>query len=473
MHMPYIGALKTWLYAPILAVLPPTTLVLRLPAVAMGSAAILLFWALLNRLHGRRAAWAGCILLATDTVFLLTTTFDWGPVGLQHLLAVAAMLLGVRWYQGGGTWPLAAAAFCCGLAFWDKAVFIWIFFGLCAGLLLFARGIWRRLRWRQAALAIVSLCLGALPLIVYNAASAPKFPTMQSAGRFNPSEFPIRLGVLRAAWNGSGLISFLANDDSTRQPKPPRTPIEHASFQLHSLAGDHHRNAIEPALLAALLLIPFLWRTRARNTMLFCVVAASAGWLAMLLSGGGLFVHHTVLLWPLPQLLLAVAFAEASRRRVFGKWALAALVAFLAVVNLLVTNQHLYRFIRDGARERWTDAVYTLADGLHRTDASQVVFPDWGMLDSICVLNRNMPPTRLAAEPFSKSELEILTDAKAIWVEHTAGNEIAAGVNDRVLAAAQGAGFDPVTLATYADSNGRPMFQTLRFARRVESPRSP
>jgi hypothetical protein len=34
-----------------------------------------------------------------------------------------------------------------------------------------------------------------------------------------------------------------------------------------------------------------------------------------------------------------------------------------------------------------------------------------------------------------------------------------------VLAAAQKAGFDAVMLATYADTNGRAMFQTLRFVR--------
>jgi 4-amino-4-deoxy-L-arabinose transferase-like glycosyltransferase len=463
MHMSYIGALKTWLYTPILSILSPTPMVLRLPAVLMGSATILLFWAFLNRIHRRRAAWAGCILLATDTIFLLTNTFDWGPVALQHLLAVAAMLLAVRWYQGGGTWPLAAAAFCCGLGFWDKAVFVWIFGGFCAGLLLFARGIWRRLKWRQASLAAVALCLGALPLIVYNLASAPKLATFRSASHFNSGEFQLRRDLLRGTWKGTALFQFFVNEDSAGRQRPPRTPIEQASFKLHAISGDHRTNEIEPALLVALVMLPFLWRTRARNTLLFCVIAATAGWLVMLVSGGGLFVHHTVLLWPLPHLLIAVAFAEASRRLRFGQWVLAAIVCLLAIANVLVTNQYFYQFIRNGARERWTDAIYALSEGLRRTGASQVVFPDWGMLDSICVLNRDTPPTRLAVDPPTKSELELLADAKAIWVEHTPGNEIVEGVNGRVLASARRAGFDAVMLETYNDSNGRPMFQTLRF----------
>ena len=473
MHMPYIGALKSWLYTPILALLPPTPAVLRLPAVLMGSAAILLLWILLNRLHGRRAAWIGCVLLTTDTTFLLTTTFDWGPVALQHLLAVAAMLMAVRWYQSGGTWWLAGSAFCCGLGLWDKAVFIWVLCGLCGGALLFSRNIWRRVKWHQLALAAAALCIGALPLIAYNLTSTPRFATFGSAERFHPRDFPLRVGVLRGTWNGSGLFALFVNDDSASHPKSARGVLERASVGLHTISGDHRTNAIEPAMIVGLLLLPVLWRTRARNTMLYCLAAAAAAWLVMLYSGGGLFVHHSVLLWPLPQMFLGVALAEASQRVRFGTWAVIVTAGVLVVANVLVTNQYLYQFIRNGARERWSDAMFALAGRLRDEAASVLVFPDWGILDSICVLNRNHPPTRLVSDPLTQSELDLLADEKAIWVEHTTGNEIETGVNDRVLAAANAAGFAPVRFGEYTDSNGRPVFQTLRFVRRapIEPPK--
>jgi hypothetical protein len=139
----------------------------------------------------------------------------------------------------------------------------------------------------------------------------------------------------------------------------------------------------------------------------------------------------------------------------------------------VVTNQYLYQFIRNGAPGAWTDAVYPLADDLKQTHASQVVLPDWGLLDSLCILNRDSPPTRLADNQFlapghspgeKHDELQILSDAEAIWVVHTSGHEEYPGVNDRVLNAARQAGFQPITLKTYSDSHGRPMFQTLRFA---------
>jgi uncharacterized membrane protein len=64
-----------------------------------GAATIWLFYRLLRRISGNRAAVFGCALLAADSTFLLTNTFDWGPVALQHLLLVGAILLLVVFYQ--------------------------------------------------------------------------------------------------------------------------------------------------------------------------------------------------------------------------------------------------------------------------------------------------------------------------------------------------------------------------------------
>jgi len=45
-----------------------------------GAASIWLFYRLLRRIAGERAAVIGSTLLAADSLYLLTTCFDWGPV---------------------------------------------------------------------------------------------------------------------------------------------------------------------------------------------------------------------------------------------------------------------------------------------------------------------------------------------------------------------------------------------------------
>ncbi len=470
MNMSYIGALKTWIYAPILLLGHPSPVSIRLPVVVLGAAAIVLFWILLDRVQGRRAAWVGCLLLATDTSFLLTTTYDWGPVVLQHLLLVAAMLFAVRWFQNEPDWNLALAAFFCGVACWDKAIFVWVFSGILAGVLIWLPAILRRFTWRAAGLAMAGICIGALPLILYNFSTDPKFQTIRSNSHFRFEDYRRKIFILRGAWIGWGLMGYVVNYDSAPQPRAPRSAVERASFKLHSMTGDVLQNRMGIAFVAAVLLLPLLWRTRARSTMLFALIAVAVAWFHMTMVGGGTSVHHVVLLWPLAYLFVAVAFAEASQHVRFGEWILAAAVVVLVISNLAVTNQFLYQFIRNGPTDVWTDAIYPLANGLKPTHASQVMLADWGLGDSLCVLTEGSSTTRSADDPFlpaqKPNDMQILADPNAIWVEHSPGHEIQAGVNRRVLDGARKAGYEPLILGTYYDRNGRAIFQTLRFVKK-------
>jgi 4-amino-4-deoxy-L-arabinose transferase-like glycosyltransferase len=469
MELSYIGELKTWLYAPIFLIWNPTVDAVRVPAILMGALTVLMFGALLQRVHGRRAAWVGSILLATDTSFLLTTVHDWGPVVLQHLLLAAMMLLAVRWFQTSSLASLAGAAFCCGLAFWDKAVFIWVLSGLAAGCLLIARDIRQRLTSRSVLLAAVALCVGALPLIVYNLAGPEKFATvrgnMHRGNGLSSVWFVYKLRQLESTWDGSVLFGYLVSEDAGPQPGSPQSLLERASFAVHSFTGDHRQNIMPFGLCGAALMLPLLWRTRARKTILFGAIAMVVAWLHMALVGGGGAAHHAVLLWPLPHFLIAVALAEASEHVRFGKWTLALVAGLLAAGNVLVTNQYLYQFIRNGAAETWTDAVNPLAGALKQSRASQVLLPDWGVTDALCVLNRNDPPIHPVEDPIP--DLSILSDANAIWVDHTPGHEFSKGLHERVLATARSAGYAPVKLDIYYDRNGRAMFQTFKFRRGI------
>jgi hypothetical protein len=477
MNMPYIGTLKTLLYAPILLhARRPAAALIRWPVIVIGAITLLFLWGFLLSVHGRRAAWVASILLATDTSFLLTTTFDWGPVALQHLLLVAALFFAVRWFHSNSSASLAAAGFCCGLAFWDKAEFIWIFTGVAAGLFLFATSIVRRLTWPRVALFSGALLLGALPLIIYNFAGDPKFGTLhanpQIGSDLKPADFVKKLGALHSTLDGSALFGYLVNEDWSPQPKPARTRLQRASFAVRRITGEHRRNALLPAFYAALLLLPLLWRTRARKAMCFSLVAMAVAWLFMAATGGGGAAHHAVLLWPLPHIFMGVAFAEASLRVRFGKPALIAAVAFLAAANLLVTNQYLYQFIRNGPTTVWSNGIYAVANRLKQSTASQVVLPDWGMADSLCLLTHDRPPARLVDDTFlsdakppveRQDDLRVLSDPQAVWLEHVPGDEASPGIDGKILSAAHLAGFDPVMIETYSDNNGRPIFQTLRF----------
>ena len=91
MLMSYVGADKAYLYRAIFSIFEPNVWSLRLPVLLTGAATVALFFALLRRAVPERAAVLGAALLATDPAFLITTTFDWGPLALQHLYVVAGV----------------------------------------------------------------------------------------------------------------------------------------------------------------------------------------------------------------------------------------------------------------------------------------------------------------------------------------------------------------------------------------------
>ena len=103
----------------------------------------------------------GGVLLATDTVYLLTTCFDWGPVALQHVLSLAGMALLLKLCLTGKRSTLFWGFFWFGLALWDKALFLWLFSGLAvAAVAVFPRELWSRCTPKNLGLAAAGLLSG-------------------------------------------------------------------------------------------------------------------------------------------------------------------------------------------------------------------------------------------------------------------------------------------------------------------------
>ena len=345
-------------------------------------------------------------LLATDSMWVLTTCFDWGPVALQHLLGVAGMGLVVIFHRTGRIKPAMGAAFCFGLGLWDKALFAWLLGGLAVGAIaVFSREIWFHMRqpgaWKVAPAAVLAFGLGCSPLLVYNAAN--QWPTLHATSGFSTQDLYPKLFVLLGTWEGIALFGYIPHAEDNEHAKAPRTLVENVSFGLRHLSGEHRRNGLDWAVLSVALLLPILlWRPPSRRAVLFCLIAITVAWLQMgITKGAGGAAHHVVLLYPLPHILIAVVFAEMSLRwGAAGKWLFGLGTLCLAGMNLLVTNQYLYDFVRYGSAGSWSDAIYPLASGLKSARATEIAIIDWGITNPLEVLDRGRLPLFWAAEPF-------------------------------------------------------------------------
>jgi len=475
MLVSYYGALKTWIWVPILS-FSSSSLAMRLPALLIGAITIFAFFVLLDTIHNRQTAWAGTILLCTDATFLLTTCFDWGPVVLQHFLFVTGILLAVKFDRSGSRKLLMGTFFLFGLAMWDKALFSWMFIGIAIGSLsAFPEKLRRHLNGENIVCAAQAFVIGASPLILYNVLK--HFGTYRSNVHFALDEFPLKLHQLRETWNGATLFRYLVNLTDGGQPREPVTALEHFTFWVHSLSGDHFKGANELALVLALLLIPILFIVGGWRVPVFALVNAAVAWFQMCItSGAGVAAHHTILLWPLPTVLIASSFTELSLRfKRVGTLAIALVGLFLASENLLVLNQYHYDFVRNGAAGNWTDAIYPLSNRVGELATTKIMIYDWGILSPLDVLHRGRLRLKSAEslflrsddnEELRKAKFALLTDQQTVWIGHTDENEQFRGVNASLSNNAASFGFREDAIGVVCDRNSRPIFQLFRFVPR-------
>lgn len=246
MVFPYIGSLKTFLCWPVLKLFGPNAWAVRLPVVLIGGLTVFVFFRWMERVAGLRAAVAASLLLACDPSFILTDTFDWGPVAMEHLLLVCACLSIV-------SGRLTLGSFCLGLALWNKAVFLWALVGLSAGVLAVYSPELRRVVADRGRIArcIAAFAIGALPLIVYNMQSSNA--TAQANVHPSFAGFGNKLISLRNTLDGSDLFNVIAAMDSEGSPKPPHSVPGRVACAIEQAAGRHEHDLVLYGIVLALL----------------------------------------------------------------------------------------------------------------------------------------------------------------------------------------------------------------------------
>lgn len=455
MLMSYMGALKAWFYLALFSMVRPGSVSLRTPTVIIGAVAIWLFFLLLDRTVGRRAAWIGALLLATDSMFVILEAIDYGPNALHFVLKLAAMLLLVRFYREGATWMLASAFFLFGLGLWDKAIFAWALFGIgIATLIVFPREVWRVLTVRNLGIAALSMIGGALPLVIYNIARP--MDTLRSNVHLTQDPFDHKVVILERTLDGAVFFGFFTSVVPAPHAGQAVTRLQKASAALSEAAHQPTINFTIPALCASCL---GLLARSSRKPVLFGLLAFAGTWLPMVLTAGaGGGAHHVILLWPFQFMAIAAALAAIP-----WAWVVVPITAILCSASLLVTNEYYWEMIRNGPDIRWTDALYPLERRIETLRSPDIYIVDWGIFESLNLVSDNTAPIR--SVDFSNQETlrKIVADPRAAFVAHTAPYTYFPQQRAALEDAAANAGYEEVPIEIIYDRNGRATFDVFRF----------
>jgi hypothetical protein len=473
MHMSYLGTLKTWIWRPVFQLWGTGVWALRFPAVLAGAASIWLFYRFLRATVGARAAVIGCVILAADSQYLLTTTFDWGPVAFQHLLIGAALLLLVIFHRSTNAWWLAAGFFLLGLAVWDKMLAAWMLSGLAIGALAAVpRQILTAWSARRLAIAGLAFLAGALPVAL--STLHDHFAVVRESAARDAVALSGKITILNRTVDGEGLFGYMfAEDWQTQAPRATANPIQRLSAEASQRFGHPRRSLQLYACLLALVLAP-LARGRELRAFLFAAIALAVAWglMAANRSAGG-SVHHTILLWPLPAMIMAVSFAAASRRLGrAGMPAVAVILALLVGSDVLVTNEYFRMSIRNGGSRTWSDALFPLSDVLMARHPAVVYCADWNILESLRLLDRGALPLRVGMDPVpapgmipsdQPGLLDMIAMPDAVWVTHAPDFEFFPDIRPKWDRFAAAAGYERRLLQVIRDTHGRPTFELYRF----------
>jgi 4-amino-4-deoxy-L-arabinose transferase-like glycosyltransferase len=455
MLMSYMGALKAWFYLALFRVVAPGPVSLRTPTVLVGAVAIWLFFLLIDRTVGRRAAWIGALLLATDSMFVILEAIDYGPNALHFVLKLGGMLLLVRFHREGSAWALAGGFFLFGLGLWDKAIFAWVLFGIAiATMLVFPNAVWRLFTIRNLAIAAASLIVGALPLVIYNIARP--FDTFKSNAHLARGPIAHKAVILERTLNGAVLFGFFTSVEASPHPGEAASTLQKVSRAVSEETRQPTMNLTIAALCASCL---GLFVRASRKPVLFGLLACAGTWLAMALTAdAGAAAHHVILLWPFHFLSIAAALAAIPWRCI----AVAATVV-LCAVNLTVTNEYYWEMVRNGPDIRWTDAFYPLEKRLETLRSPDIYIVDWGIFESINLVSDNTAPVH--AVDFSNQEYlrKIVSDPRAAFVGHITKYAYFPQQRATIEDIAGSAGYEEVPIDIIYDRNGRATFDVFRF----------
>ncbi|HVN36947.1 MAG TPA: glycosyltransferase family 39 protein [Myxococcota bacterium] len=452
---PYMGALKSQVLVPVLALAGPDVRALRFATLAAAVAGLVLAMAATRMAFDLPTAALLGALLAVDPSFLFTSRHDWGSFALGFVLRNAAALALLTGWRARSRLALFAGGACAGLAVYNKIDAAIPIAAAAAALALASPPLRRELAARRDAwiAALAGALLAASPVLVH-ALSVLAMARVTARGAVSGAgEWTEKWHAHLAALDGSYFARLLhAGGSFTQMGDVVGAP---ATFF--------------PALFAVSGAGLALWLARERRGTVwaaqrFAVLAALFTQAGMLLLPHAVRIHHVLNVWPLPQLVVAVAVREAWRRAgaasvaLRGALALGFVAALAAAVRIDVQTLDFMR--ATGGKGLWSDALERLAPEL---SGARLVALDWGFAGPL----RFADPSLRVDEPIwgmrGRHPSALEGDDTSVYLLHErplAVFPFGAALLDAVAALPVGS----ARVEPHLDRDGDTAFVTLRFA---------
>ena len=165
----YVGCPMSYVLAPFIAVWGLRVETLRVPAIAVALAAVLIFLYLISRIFPRLPLWAPAAACLLNSTFLISSrTGLYVDVSIHWLLMSLTLLCLWRWSLNRRPLDAFLAFFFVGFGIYSKIIFVWFAFPAALIVAYFSRRDGRAAQARLAGACALGLFLGSLPLLIFN-----------------------------------------------------------------------------------------------------------------------------------------------------------------------------------------------------------------------------------------------------------------------------------------------------------------
>jgi len=370
----YLGALKSWMLIPAFKIFGSTFAVLRTSNLFWQLVALLLLMLGTRRWFGPTTAVIAGALLAFDPTYFFVSILDWGVAVPSFVCRCACFLFAIRWNRMRKLPDAFLVGLFAGLGFFNKADFIVFLIAIAvAALICYWRRILAAVRQDKGSIALACLgfAIGAGPMLV----RIPRMFALTVSGPHPnaPGEFGVKLKTLLSMYDGTHFYRLMNVG---------------GVFERMYDGATGARSAIGVALVAALITFAFVFDKNSAKTrqIVFLIVAALLITLGVFLLPDAVRIHHSVLVYPLPQLLIAGViglFWNSARLQRTIVVISVAIVCLSGLRSIAATE----KLVRDsGGRGRWSESLNQFCREIRDRSDLTIISLDWGFNEQLIFL---------------------------------------------------------------------------------------
>lgn len=403
MLMPYVGALKAYIYYPIFKIFPVSAHTIRIPAIILGALTLLFTFKYVNLIFDKKTAFAAMLLLAFDPSFLFQNKL-WG-VSISLFLKSLALFFLIKGIKAGEKRFFIFSFLCLGLGVFDKLDFIWFVTALLlAAFIVFyneAISVFRKNIKLSAAVLIPVFVLLYLFFI---------YVLRMSLTHFNEGFFTFNL-LERLKFQ-------FVNFKDTLSGRAAYQAMTNTDLQFQSLF-------LPIGTLIVLLVFPirlFLKTKVFSKWIVFFVVLLIITLFQIYATAKATGSHHMIMIYPFPHLIIAFFIGKIIEslqknhlKRVIAAVVYAA-VGIVIISNLYVNFQYINAFKHDNTSVMWSAGIYNLINYVRNNKEKTYVSMDWGFHNQLLAFTRGTVRLREFFGVFRDYDLEKDIEEKEKWL---------------------------------------------------------